>query len=210
MYNEVYEKYKKEVVACICLVFACMIVYAAAQSISHIGKLKVEVHAVPGDASVTLNNQPVSNGDVYIAAGTYTVVVKKDGFETMKSSSDITPNKQQNVIAASLTPVSDAAKKWSTDHQNDYKDNEYYGGVEAKQTGEYTIGRYPIINALPYEDPYYKIAYRSTDDNRIVVTIDTPSPRYRYEAIAKIRSLGYDPADYQIDFRDYKNPLETH
>ncbi|MEO5950668.1 MAG: hypothetical protein ABIQ04_04425 [Candidatus Saccharimonadales bacterium] len=68
----------------------------------------------------------------------------------------------------------------------------------------------PIVSRLPYQDPYYNISYKtdSQTTNQITLTIRTPSPRYRYTAIGKLQSWGYDPTDYKIEFIDYKNPLE--
>ncbi len=68
----------------------------------------------------------------------------------------------------------------------------------------------PITTRLPYIDPYYTIAYKTVGEtsNDIVITIRTPSPRYRYVAIEKLKAWGYDVTDYKIEFIDFKNPLE--
>lgn len=68
----------------------------------------------------------------------------------------------------------------------------------------------PIVKQLPYQHPYYSINYKTVGEttNDIIITIRTPSPRYRYSAVEKLKSWGYDPTDYSIEFIDYKNPLE--
>ncbi|MBI3889023.1 hypothetical protein HY312_00385, partial [Candidatus Saccharibacteria bacterium] len=119
----------------------------------------------------------------------------------------VTPDKKQNTVAISLTPVSDTAKKWAEANQSAYKANEAYGSIEARSNGEYFRTNHPITNVLPYTDPYYKIGYKSTDNSSIIVTITTPSPRYRYIAIQKFRELGFNPTDYRIEFNDFKSPL---
>lgn len=207
MYNEIFEKYKKEVIASFALLMALLLIYAIATAISHIGKIKLYVRTVPSDAVVMLGGKQIGNGDFYTEAGTYKITVNRTGFAPVSSEVIISDQKDQNIFASSLTPISDEAKKWAASHQNDYKNNESYGAIQAKQTGSYMLKQNPIITQLPYQDPYYKIAYRSTDNQNITLTITTESPRYRYSAVQKIRDMGYDPTDFIIDFVDYNNPL---
>ena len=69
----------------------------------------------------------------------------------------------------------------------------------------------PIVTNLPYINSYYSIEYKTAGEtsNEITLTIRTPSPRYRYEAVKQIRGWGYDPTSFKIEFIDYKNPLEA-
>lgn len=207
MYYELFEKYKREVAASFALLVALLFIYSIATAISHIGKVKLYVRTVPSDAVIMIGTTQVGNGDFYTESGTYPVTVNRSGFTTFKSEIIVTDQKDQNVLAVSLTPNNEEGKKWADAHQGDYKANERYGGVQAKQTGQYIAQQNPIINELPYQDPYYKIAYRSTNNKDITLTISTESPRYRYQAVQKIREMGYDPTDFIIDFTDYKNPL---
>lgn len=207
MYNELFEKYKKEVVGSFALLIALLIIYAAATAISHIGKIKLTVRTVPGDSVIFIGNTQIGNGDFYTEAGTYKVKITRSGFAPVETEVIVTDKKDENVLGVSLNPVTEEAKKWAKDHQGDYKNNEKYGAIQAKQTGQYMTKQNPIINELPYQNPYYKIAYRSQDNQNITLTIATESPRYRYLAVQKIREMGYDPTDFIIDFTDYKNPL---
>ena len=69
----------------------------------------------------------------------------------------------------------------------------------------------PIVKKLPYVDPYYTIDYKtvSSTSNDIVITIHTPSPRYRYYALKQLYALGGDPTNLTVQFSDYTNPLEA-
>ncbi len=208
MYYEVFEKYKKEVAASFALLVALLLIYTVATAISHIGKVKLFIRTVPSDAVIVVGGSQVGNGDFYTEAGTYKVKITRAGFTPVETEVIVTDKKEQNVLGVSLSPESSEAKKWVASHQADYKSNEKYGAIQAKQTGQYMLKQNPIIDQLPYQNPYYKIAYRSTNNKDITITIKTESPRYRYQAIQKIRELGYDPTDLIIDFIDYKNPLE--
>lgn len=66
----------------------------------------------------------------------------------------------------------------------------------------------PIAKKLPYKDPYYIISYKTIGTtNDIIITIHTPSPRYRYYALKQMYALGFDPTDYIIEYPQYTNPL---
>ena len=207
--NEFYEKYKREATYTVILVFCLLVVYAAFLLIGRIGKVGVEFHFVPASSSVTINGQTYSSGTQYLPAGTYDITVSHPGFAPEKQTVFVSNTKPKNILAISLDPTSDEAKKWAETHQTDYKNNEKYGAEQARQDGQFFSQTFPIVSKLPYEDPYYKIAYRSTGEQDLTVTITTQSPRYRFAAIQKIRELGFNPTDYKIDFVDYKNPLEV-
>jgi hypothetical protein len=68
----------------------------------------------------------------------------------------------------------------------------------------------PIINDLPYENLIYSIGYRidpsDPSHNSIILTIDAPEGT-RNAAVQQIRDMGYDPTEYKIEFKDYKNPF---
>ena len=107
-----------------------------------------------------------------------------------------------------MIAVSSDAKKWADDHTTEYRKNEAYGAIEASVNGDYFTERNPITTKLPYVDPYFTLGYISHDNQTISLTIETPSPRYRYFAIEKLRQMGYDPTDFDIIFKDFKNPLD--
>jgi hypothetical protein len=190
------------------IVLAIVVVWAVADYVSHIGKVALVVSVVPRDAIVMVGSDKVGNGTRWVKAGDYKVSVSKDGFIKQQETLTVSEQKKQNVLAISLIPDSDAAKKWANDHSDDYKNNEQYGSIEAKNNGDYFSQTNPITTQLPYTDPYFKIGYVTDNNQSIKLTIETPSPRYRFYAVEKIRQLGYDPTDFVIEFKDFKNPLE--
>lgn len=206
--NDYYEKYKKEIFSITALVFCLLIIYAIWIGIGRIGKVGVEFHLVPYSAAVTINGTQYGDGTQYIPTGTYAAKITHEGFKPTDVTLIVAANKTKNIMAVSLTPESDAAKKWAESHRDDYARNEPYGAEQARADGQYMRDKDPIINKLPYEHPYYKIAYKREADRSITVTILTESPRYRLAAVNKIRELGFDPTDLTIEFTDFKNPLE--
>lgn len=208
MYHDPILRRRKQIIAGTVLLFAIVIIWATVVLANRIGKLPVVVAVVPANATVTFDKQAYSKGTQWIEPGTYKVSVSKNGFETVEKSITVTDEKPQNVVAISLSPKSNEAKEWAKNNQKDYANNEQYGAIEANVDGKYFSEKYPITTKLPFKDPYFTIGYTVGEKNSITITIYTPSPRYRFYAIEKIREFGYDPTDYTIVFKDFRNPLE--
>lgn len=207
MTNEFFITHRKKIAITVAILFVLFIAFSTFTYVSRSGKIGVTFSIVPGDATLTINGDSSGKGTQWLNPGTYTIKVEKNGYETVEKQIIADENKERNVAAVSLTPVSDEAKAWADKNQDQYKNNEEFGSIEAQETGKFLRARHPIIDVLPYKDPYYSIAYRLNNDQSITLTVDTPSPRYRYFAVQKIRELGYNPTDYDVDFKQYKNPL---
>lgn len=208
MYYEFIQANKRRIIGGVIAIIAFVGIWTAVDFVSHIGKLPVVISTAPSDAKITVDNRSYGNGTSWIVPGKYAVTVEKDGFKKDTETIIITGQKTQNVVAVSLVPQSDQAKKWATDHQADYAKNQQYGGIEASANGEYFAKLHPIVDQLPFTDPYFKIGYTENRDQSVTLTISTPSPRYRFYAIEKLRKMGYDPTDFVIQFKDFHNPLE--
>lgn len=207
MYYEWTQTHKKTITICVAAFITMLFIWGVATLITRNGKVGVTISVVPSDATVLLDGKNIGNGTHWITPGIYKVEAKKDGFFSRDKTLEAFPSKEHNVVALSLPPESSEAQKWFDAHPDEYKKNETYGAIEARSNGEYFREKYSIINSLPYTDPYYKIGYRASSNNTLVVTITTPSPRYRYFAVQKFRELGFNPTDYRIEFVDYQNPL---
>lgn len=193
-----------------CIVFgfiAILFIWTIIILADRAGKEPLTIAVVPSDARITVNGNQMNDGNHWVNEGTYTITAEKDGFEKQQQSLTVSKEKDQNVVALSLVPKSDEAKAWAKKHADKYKDNERYGARAAHTEGEYFTNQNPITKELPYTDPYYKIGYIVNEDRTITITILTQSPRYRFYAIEQIREWGYDPTNFVIDFKDFKNPL---
>jgi len=208
MYYDFFQQHKRRIqIAGIAFVIL-IIIWGVTTYVARHGKVPVVVSVVPSSATVTFNGQHEGNGTHWLQAGSYTVTVKKDGFTSQTEKITVTGEKEQNVVAVSLVAESGEAKKWAADHQQDYKKNEAYGSIQANSDGKYFTAKNPITTKLPYNDPYFTIGYVANTDQSVTLTVQTPSPRYRFYAVEQIRKLGYDPTDFKIEFKDFHNPLE--
>ncbi len=208
MYYDFLQRNKLRIIIVLTMVFILLVIWSVVSFVDRQGKVAVVVRAVPSDVSILFNETPEQNGTRWIKPGDYVVTAKKEGFASITRKVRVSDAKSQNVVALSLQPESDQAKEWAAKNTEQYQQNETFGTIEANANGEYFSKLNPITTKLPFVDPYFKIAYKTNDDQSITLTVATPSPRYRFYAVEKIRELGYDPTDFVIEFKDFKNPLE--
>lgn len=209
MTSDFFITYRKQIVITVVALFVLFTVFSLVTYVTRLGKVGVTFSIVPGNAALVIDGQRSGKGTQWLTAGTYDIKVEKEGFETLEKTLIVSEQKGRNVAAISLIPISEDAKRWAEKNQVAYKNNEEFGSIEAQENGQYLRNRHPIIGSLPYIDPYYSIAYKLNDSQSITLTVDTPSPRYRFYAVQKIRELGYNPTDYQIEFKQFTHPLEV-
>ena len=207
MYYEWYQANRRKVLAIGAILLIVVVGWGLFTYVSRIGKVPVVINAVPSNSTVYAGEIRVGSGTVWLVPGEYTIKSSKEGFADRQKKVTVSNDKKNNVVALALTPESDEAKQWADKHQQQYKNNEEFGAIEARINGEQFRQNNPVTAKLPYDDPYFQINYVVEDDD-VIVTITTPSPRYRYLAVQKFRELGFDPSDYQIRFTDFTNPLE--
>lgn len=186
-------------------------IYEVTLAFLHRDKVNIVIHALPTDATIaiTKDNKKASgsNGDNYLDPGTYTVTITKVGFQSFTQTITTTHGDAPKNIIAGLVPESDDATKWASEHSDEYSKLETLANAESDIANQAFAKKYPLLSSLPYKDAYYTIDYKLTDDGTPIILISTESPQYRYVAFQKVYSLGYNPADYVVDFTDYTNPL---
>ena len=174
------------------------------------GKIEVTVNAVPGDAHITFNDVSTGGGTIYLKEGKYIVKGTKEGFNDFSTSIYI--DKDHHTVSVPLVASSDSAKQWTKDNMSKYTDLEGSAGQAANDEGVAFAEKNPITTVLPFENLIYTIGYRADPSdktgNSIIIEIDA-AEGYRNAAVEQIRNLGYDPTDFKINFRDYKNPFAS-
>jgi hypothetical protein len=176
------------------------------------GKTAVDVIAVPGDAAITLNNVKVTSGTIYLKAGEYKVKATKEGFADFSSTISVKDGLSGQSISVPLTPVSDIAKKWAQDNQDRYTELEARAGESVQKQGDFFLEKNPITAKLPSDSLLFSIGYITDPSdptgNSIILEIDA-GEGYRQAAIYQIFQWGYNPADFKINFKNYKNPFSS-
>jgi len=191
----------------IILIFIGLIGFYAFTLISRAGKEPVQIYLVPGDARLTLNGEEYRPGLSYIKPGEYEVKAEREGFESYQETITIgQPNSMDIDIA--LNPVSEEARQWQQDNLDGYLAAEGRAGARAIEEGKEFSAKNPIVDHLPFRNFIYTIGYKANPDipNGIILTI-TAITGSREAALNKIRELGFDPTDYEINFNNYENPF---
>lgn len=195
------------VVIIVCL-FGALLVWRHQVLESRHGKLAVPVRTVPHDATVTLSTGETlpSRGDAYIAPGEYKVTVKADGFVSqtreLRVSEAAVP-----YIYIGLGGESEAATKWQQRHQRDYDQLEKLTTTKSREYSVQFDRNNPIVADLPIKDPYYSVGYRNDGDTSVTLVVWGTSPANRAAALDMLRSKGYDPTNYRIEYDGFDNPL---
>lgn len=186
--------------------------YVIYMTVTRQGKVAVDVVSAPGDALITLNDAKINSGTNYLSAGEYKVKATKNGFVDFSDTVFIKDGLSGQSIPILLTPASDEAKKWVDDNQDAYAEVEAAAGESAQKGGDFFREKNPIVKHLPTDSLLYSIGYiTDTSDptgNSIILEIDAPEG-YRQAAIYQIGQWGYNPADFKINFKDYKNPFSS-
>lgn len=183
-------------------------VYLISVSIYRSDKTKVTVNVVPDTAEITFNDQRISNGVQYLEPGYYKVKINHDGFLPHEESVEI--GQAPQIVNIALTPDSDEASAWLSENEEQYLGYEQLAGQQAIREGAIVAEKNPIISKLPFRNLLFTIGYRAdTSDSTgqsIIVEIDAVKG-YRQSAINQIDNWGYDPAELNINFRNYQNPF---
>lgn len=204
---ENFSKKQKIAIVAAALVFVALIAYAAATLVYRSGKVAVETKFAPFTATVTLNGEKINNNATnYIKSGTYELSVTLDHFRTISRS--VTISESEKYLVAGLVSSDDEGKKIASDHAKDYSAVEALSGKIANDAGDKKIKSYPILQYLPINRMLYSISYK-TGDNGVPIINIRADKIYRDAAVAKLYELdkNLSPADYNIQFTDYKDPF---
>lgn len=190
---------------------ACLglVVLLAVRSISNRGKAAFEVRVAPQQAIIKVNNNRVGNR-FRLKPGQYELLVYSDGFKSYKKKFDVRQGDSVAKLAIALSPESDTAKKIADKQSDTYHQIEAESGKQSQQQGVDLLKQSPILQNIPYRSTYYNIDYRKDNTGKIFIEITAETALGRQVAMEKIRSWGFEPTDYAIDFLGIPNPFEAY
>lgn len=198
----------KKLIATTTVFFGTLILALIAYFLTtNIGKNQVAIYTLPTDASITIDGKSSVSGINYLTAGEYSIRVERRGFAPQTIVKQIVDSENTPVIVA-LEPVSDEGRKWLEDNSEAAAEFESKAGAAANTEGELFEQKNPIVKELPYKNYLFTIGYRvdpkDPSGQSIILEIDAPEV-YRQQALTQIYNLGYDPTDYSINFRNFRN-----
>ena len=194
------------------LLIVGLVIYGVYQKVAIAGKIAVSVNVVPSSATLTINGASyTTTGTIYLVPGkSYSIKASTNGFADFTNQQYI--DNTNNSITIALTAVSDSAKQWAQNNQDQYLINEGQAGAAANTTGEAITNKNPIVQYLPLDKMVYSLGYKNDvndpSNTSIIITVNA-AEGYRNGAVEGIRSLGYDPTQYKIQFNDYQNPFAS-
>lgn len=180
---------------------------------------EVVFNVLPTTAVITIDGKKSGQGSHFLDKGTYKVEVSASGFTTSSRTVEIKEGEKQTYLE-SLVPNNKEGEDWVSSHEKLYQDYEKIGGVAAQEAGMELREKFPIIDLLPYTEERqtdeassghseagFTVGYKEPKDDALTITIRADASLSRRLALSKIKSWGYDPANFNIEFVDYEYPL---
>lgn len=166
--------------------------------------INLTLYVLPTNSKIVIGNTQYSNGSIWLSPGNYTIQVTSDGFQPYKGS--VTVQNGDKNITVSLMPESAEAIKWQSENNDKYKQLENLADAQDDISANRALSSNPIISALPYRSALFSIGYHTTIDGQVVLDVYAEAGYYN-AAMRSIADLGYNPAEYQIEFNNYTNPF---
>ena len=185
-----------------------VIIYFSVIGLSRNNKEEVIFNVAPSFADITATGKKIGSGSQYLTPGKYEVTVSAKNFNTKKQQITVNKGDKPQVFVA-LSAANEEGVKWIEAHQRAYLDIEGKGGEYLAKKGKEKRDAFPIVELLPYTEDNYTIGYKSPTENSLILTIHATSSLDRQVALSRIKSWGYDPANYEIDFIDYHSPFTS-
>ena len=172
--------------------------------------VSVRFMIAPASATITLDGQKYQNAETYrIRPGNYDLLIAKDGFDSYQSSLVLNDNDDINIsISLEIQPGNEDYYK---QHPNEAYALETIWTDQMIAGSEVVLADNPLLNILPINVEYYiqnqqyvhyQISFRIDDPENVTVLINDYTGGNHDAALERIRTEGYNPDDYTIEYRD--------
>lgn len=182
------------------------IVYVSWQSRDKTATIDIQ-SIVPDDINITINGEKAaSNGKIAVIPGTYTVAAKRSGFAD-KSQTVEAKAHETTTVRLLLDPINEEGYTWARNHPDAFREYEALQGKLFDETGARMTTKYPLVSHLPETRTRWRVDYGQSvqhpnDPNAIAITITYGGfDEDKQNAIDWIKSLGFNPADYEIIYQ---------
>ena len=142
-----------------------------------------------------------------ITPGKHIIEISKDGFTTITDEVEL--KKGDKLVYYNYLLQEDGSMDWYGEHEEESRLLETIIPSLAQSDHEKIEEKYPLIKILPLKSDYYindytehikyDISYTLIDDQATIKITDR-SGGNKELALEKIRSLGYNPDDYKIEY----------
>lgn len=160
------------------------------------------IAVAPKSSIIALNGIRTKAGVTKVEPGKYYITIKKTGFKSYENTIDVNKNDNKNVAVVLESNSKDTAN-WYNTHPEDQKIAEKISSFNFDERETTNSTQSPILSQLPFIGPgsYYRIDYSDTDKNgRLNLSITLDSEEYKEDALSWIKSQGFNPEDYNIQY----------
>jgi hypothetical protein len=195
----------RTIVIAVMVLMVILLLWFIINSLTKVGKNKLELVIVPAYATVTVNGEKVGSKELYLDDGEYNIQITSPGFTSFNNTFSVPDTK--GPIVALLRAESPEAQEWAAKNQAAYQQAEGIASEAITDSSEQRLEEYPIVGDLPVAASFYRVDYSLADESNLVLQITADTEIGRQAAIENIRTLGYEPTDYRIEFKQFLNPF---
>ena len=181
-----------------------VVVYQVVRSIRYSANLNLSI--APQDAIITLNDKQITNQNQRVRPGEYVLRAEREGFFGQETSFSIGRGETVDVLMALLPE--DGNFQWYHDNP---RDAIIFDGVITHEQDEAMKRAYesdPLIALLPYSEDSHGLIYiieaSYNDGIKLLIRLNTCSITsaaiYKEQALEWVRTQGFNPDDYQIEY----------
>lgn len=194
------------ITAVIIILSVLMGLYTISSFYHRSGKTTLHIITTPSSATIEIDGiGTITPGTAYLAPGKYLVRAKKEGFQTNEANLDVT-EKSMKIMLTLQPKEGNQAVKLSDKDAKLFDNYQFEALREEQRKIEQTD---PIVKKLPLRNLIYTVGYRADPDREhgVIVEIDA-AQGYRNGAVYAIEKEGFNPTQYNINFRQYANPFQ--
>ncbi len=169
----------------------------------------IDLLIAPISSKIEIDGQTYINGKHKIPSGKHSIKISKDTFETKEEEIEI--KKGETYIYYNYLTQPNGSMKWYEKNEEDSLLLESIIPALSEKHLKKLQEQYPLIKQLPinideYNADYtqrinYSISYTTLDDEVQIIIQDKSGDNYE-TALKKIKSLGFNPEDYTIQYTD--------
>ena len=158
----------------------------------------------PASSKITINGQSRHSGTIRVRPGEYKIVVSRVGFSSDTYSTNVKKGATSQVGIV-LVSNSISTASWYYNHPADEEIAEGISSRENTAAAQVAVNAVPLIKLLPFTGPNfaYQINYGSKPDSNSaipIIYITAQSQQAQQEALAWIRTVGYNPSKMTIQY----------
>ncbi len=165
---------------------------------------KLTIIAVPTKSKITVNNQAARQGANKIRPGAKNITVSMDGFASVTQQIDIKRGENKDV---DVVLVSNSARtaNWYFTHPEDESKAEGISSKHYDALAQQALQKTPLIKLLPFVAGglEFRVDYGNkpgVNNGLPVIFITAPTQQSQQNGLNWIRSVGFDPTAYKIEY----------